>query len=178
MRRHSPSASGEGTPVFRRSPCGEDVWCWTSELSSSLVPKSSSTRHSGIAEPPVVPTSSGLAAERAAKGEPRIRLLLDGTAFLYSIFRHARLGPSWEWAIGTNAALLLAHAPDQCLSCSWQLPRRNQNSSSTHPNQTNHAFAIRAGGEYGIMDSALRKRVQLLHAAGIEVLPLLSHQTC
>ena len=44
--------------------------------------------------------NSELAAQRAANGEPRLRLFLDGTAFLYSILSDPALGPCWEWAIG------------------------------------------------------------------------------
>ncbi|KAJ1489954.1 hypothetical protein T484DRAFT_3409228 [Baffinella frigidus] len=67
---------------------------------------------------------SELAAQRAANGEPRLQLFLDGTAFLYSVLSDPALGPCWEWAIG---------------------------------------------GEFGIMAGAVRERVQLLHAAGIDL---------
>ncbi|KAJ1471996.1 hypothetical protein T484DRAFT_1915504, partial [Baffinella frigidus] len=118
---------GEPAAIVARGLIMDDEGCAKESKVSWPTPGSSvgaaTSANADAATQPIC--LSGLAAERAAKGEPRIRLLLDGTAFLYSIFRHARLGPSWEWAIG---------------------------------------------GEYGIMDSALRKRVQLLHAAGIELL--------
>lgn len=88
--------------LVHRTFNGEDVWCRSSQLACPRCqnPRPFCEPH-WISERCPTPNSE-LAAQRAANGEPRLQLFLDGTAFLYSVLSDPALGPCWEWAIGTT----------------------------------------------------------------------------